>query len=111
MKNHLIKLSYVNHCFAFPLALSIKLLDNKDKETKWGVLRCKLKMAKAIHLVKYLVNKLASFVFQKVHSRLDGEYLCLSVRLKRHFHPTLKWYPNEAFKFLNGEILGNELSQ
>lgn len=75
------------------------------------MLRHELKMAKAIHLIKYLVNNLVSFIFQRVNPRLDGGYSCLLARLKRHFHPVLRWYPNEAFAFPNEGILSNKLIQ
>lgn len=74
------------------------------------MLRREFKTAKAMHLVKHLVNKLASFVFQGIYPRLDGGYLCLSARLKWHFDLALRWYPHEAFGLPNGKILGNELS-
>ena len=71
-ENHVVELSYVHYYSTFSFALSVKLPDDKHRETEWGVLRSELKTAKAMHLVKRLVNELASFVSQKVYSWLDG---------------------------------------
>lgn len=110
-KNHVIELSYIDHCSAFLLALSIKLSDNKDRKTEWVVLRHVHKTTKAMHLVKFLVNELANFVSQRVNPRLDGGYPCLRARLEWHFHLVLRWYLDKAFRFPNGGILSIELSQ
>ena len=107
---HLVELLYVHHRSALSFAFSIQLPDNKHWETEWGVLRSELKTAKAMHLVKRLANKLASFVSQGVYPRLDGKHFCLPASLEWHFHPALRWYLDEALGFPNGWILGNKLS-
>lgn len=33
-ENHIVELLYIDHCSAFPLALNIKLLNDKDRETE-----------------------------------------------------------------------------
>lgn len=71
-ENYIVELLYVHHCSVLSFALSIKFLDDKHRETEWGVLRRELKTAKVMHLIKRLVNKLASFVFQRVYSQLNG---------------------------------------
>lgn len=96
-ENHVVELLYVDHYFVFSFALRIKLSNDKDKKTEWGLPRREFKAAKAMHLVKRLVNKLASFVSQEVDPRLDGGYLCLPARLEWHFHLAFRWYPDKSF--------------
>ena len=59
---YIVELLYVHHCSALSLTFSIQIPDDEHWETEWGVLRSDLKTAKAMHLVKRLVNELASFV-------------------------------------------------
>lgn len=74
------------------------------------MLRRELKTGKAMHLVKCLVNKLASLICQKVHFRPNGGYLCHSTKFEWHFYAALQWYLDKVFGFPNKMILGNKLS-
>lgn len=75
------------------------------------MLSYKLKVTKAIYLVKCLVNKLSSFVSQRIYSKLNGGYLGLSLRLEWHFYLIFRLYLDETFRILNKRILSNELSK
>lgn len=61
-ENHIVEFLYVDHYSAFLFALSIKLPNHKDRKVKWGMPKYELEAAKAMHLIKCLVNKQASFV-------------------------------------------------
>ena len=101
-EDHLVELLYVHHCSALSLVFSIQLPDNEYWKTEWNVLKSEFKTAKAMHLLKRLVNKLASFVSQGIYLRLDGGHFCLSARLKWHIHPAFRWYLDKALGFPNG---------